>query len=124
MDAQLPKSQIFEFEGLWGIHSKCGLRILKREQHHIVIVSELYKDNLGTSIAQVSASLAMQICRIYDLDYNKLIYIEHNPAMDSKLSFYDEELYLVHFNISNDNLLYSHSWERLNNEQMDKYLEE
>ena len=28
----------------------------------------------------------------------KIIYIEHNPTMDSKLSFYDEEYFEVKFN--------------------------
>ena len=121
MDAHFPESHIFEFEGLWGVPSKCGLRISERKGRQIVVVSELYKDNPGTSIAQVSASLAMQICKANGLDYNKLIYIEHNPAMHSKLSFYDEELFHVHFDI-HDNQLDNPSWERLTPEQIREYI--
>ena len=123
MKAQCQNNQIiFEFEGLWGLPSKCGLRIWQQGERHIVLVSELYKDNPGTSIAQVSASLAMQICRAYDLDYNRLVYIEHNPDMQSKLSFYDEELFLVHFDID-DSELHNPSWERLNPEQLHALLD-
>ena len=118
MKAQFLNDQIiFDFEGLWGLPSRCGLRILERGDHQIVIVSELYQDNPGTSIAQVSASLAMQVCNAYHLDYNRLIYIEHNPDMHSKLSFYEEELFLVHFEIDETSLS-NPSWERLTSDKL------
>ncbi|MCL2502279.1 MAG: hypothetical protein FWE99_04025 [Bacteroidales bacterium] len=118
MKAQFPKDQIiFEFKGLWDLPSKCGLRIWKQGERPILMVSELYKDNPGTSIAQVSASLCMQICRAYDLDYSRVIYIEHNPDMQSKLSFYDEELFLVHFETDGAGLQ-NPSWERLSPKQL------
>jgi len=113
MKAQLPTDQIiFEFKGLWDIPSKCGLRLIEQENQTIVIVTELYKENPGTSIAQISASLATQICAAYNLDYRRIVYIEHNPEMHSKLSFYEQELFLVHFDLE-ENLLTNPSWERL-----------
>ena len=113
---------IFDFKGLWEIPSKCGVRIWERENCQVVIVSELYRENPGSSIAQVSASLAMQICNVYGLDYKRLIYIEHNPAIDSKLSFYDEEMFLVRFD-TDDFGLTNPSWERIDVEQIKKYIE-
>ena len=115
-------ANIFEFEGAWGLPSKCGVRILEHGDHQVVVVSELYKENPGTSIAQVSASLCMQICKAYGLDYNKLVYIEHNPDMHSKLSFYEEEMFLVHFE-KEDGLLKNPSWERLTPEMIRYYVD-
>ncbi len=54
--------KIFEFKGLWGISSKCGLKIHQKEGKYIVLVSELYQDNPGTSVTQASCLLAKQIC--------------------------------------------------------------
>lgn len=118
MKAQFPTDQIvFEFQGVWDIPSKCGLRLIERHNQTIVVVSELYKENPGTSIAQVSASLATQICNAYNLDHSKIVYIEHNPEMHSKLSFYEQELFLVHFDIDN-NQLGNPTWERLSPSQI------
>ena len=123
MKAKFPENQvIFEFEGLWGIPSKCGLHIKERGNCQIVIVTELYKENPGSSIAQVSTKLAMQICATYGLDYHRLVYIERNPDMHSKLSFYSEELFLVRFQITQSELL-NPSWERLSAEQLRQYVE-
>jgi len=118
MKAQFPTDQIvFEFKGAWDLPSQCGLRILERNDQTIVMVSELYKENPGTSIAQVSASLAMQICNTYSIDYNRLVYIEHNPDMHSKLSFYEQELFLVHFEKEAGKLTHP-VWERLTSSQI------
>ena len=122
MKAHFPKNQIiFTFQGLWGLPSKCGLRIFDKGEKQVVVVSELYRENPGTSIAQVSASLCVQICHAYGLDYNKLIYIEHNPDMHSKLSFYEEELYHVHFDID-DSGLKNPVWERIDGKQLEHFI--
>lgn len=95
--------EIFDFKGLWDVHSKCGLRIMQKDDKYIIIVSELYQDNPGTSITQATCSLAKQVCEAYSLPKEEIVYIEHNPDMNSKLSFYDEEFYLVTFSLNNDN---------------------
>jgi hypothetical protein len=95
--------EIFEFKGLWDVHSRCGLRIMEKDSKYIVVVSELYQDNPGTSITQATSLLAKQICEAYKLPQKDIVYIEHNPDMNSKLSFYDEEFYLVTFNMNNEN---------------------
>jgi len=93
---------IFEFKGLWGIPSKCGIRRISSNNMEVVVVSELYQENPGTSITQMPADLAMQICAHFAISPEKLVYIEHSPDMNSKLSFYDEEFYKVDFTIVND----------------------
>lgn len=103
---------IFEFTGSWGIPSKCGIKHFKVNGKDCIIVSELYKDNPGTSIAQVPESLAMQVCENLKIDPANLIYIEHCPDMNSKLSFYNEEFYEVRFELV-DGKFVNPSWHML-----------
>ena len=91
-------NEVFDFKGLWDIHSKCGLKIIQQNNKYIVIVTELYQDNPGTSITQASYILAKQICEKYGFSLENIVYVEHSPDMDSKLSFYDEEYFEVKFN--------------------------
>ena len=88
--------EVFDFKGIWDIPSRCGLRILQQEKT-IVIVTELYQDNPGTSVTAAGKSLAEQICLNKGLDLKKIVYLHCNPGTNSKLSFYDEEFYEVTF---------------------------
>ena len=93
--------EIFEFKGQWDMPSRCGLRILPakagRREKTIVIVTELYQDNPGTSVTAAGKSLAEQICRAKGLLLSEIMYLQCNPDTDSKLSFYDEEFFEVDF---------------------------
>jgi hypothetical protein len=111
---------IFEFTGSWGIASKCGIKHFPFENKDCVLVSELYMDNPGTSITQVTTSLAMQVCEKFNIDPKNLIYIEHSPNMNSKLSFYNEEFYKVNFEII-DNILVNPSWQMLTMDEKRMY---
>jgi hypothetical protein len=91
--------EIFEFKGLWDIPSKCGIKRISKNGNPIVIVTELYLDNPGSSITSVAPSLAMQISEKFGYTPSQLTYIECNPNMNSKLSFYDEDYFLVTFDI-------------------------
>jgi hypothetical protein len=88
--------KIFNFKGQWDLPSRCGLKIL-RGGKPIVIVTELYQENPGTSVAAAGKLLAEQICREEGLDIKEIRYLECNPGTDSKLSFYDEEIFEVDF---------------------------
>ena len=87
----------YDFIGLWDIPSKCGLKIVRTDINTIVIVSELYKENPGTTITDMPVKLADQICSHFGIDLDSLIYIEHNPKTNTKLSFYEEEYFRVYF---------------------------
>lgn len=104
--------EIIDFKGVWDMHSRCGLKIFQNNDKHIVIVTELYQDNPGSSITSVSASLATQIIERFKIAASDLIYIESNPEMNSKLSFYDEEYYLVNFDIQG-NTLSNPKWSKM-----------
>jgi hypothetical protein len=89
--------EIFEFKGLWEVDSKCGLRVIRKGEQTYVIATELYQDNPGTSVTAACHSLVCQICEAKGLDWKEITYLECNPNMDSKLTFYDEEYFEVNF---------------------------
>ena len=89
--------EIFPFRGQWDMPSTCGLKIREVDGVTYVIVTELYQDNPGTSVTYAGRSLAEQICEQKHLDIEKIVYLECNPDTNSKLSFYDEEYFEVHF---------------------------
>jgi len=92
--------EIFSFKGQWDLPSSCGLKIINSSaggRPPVVIVTELYQDNPGTSAASAGLLLARQICREKGLELDKIIYLECNPGTNSKLSFYDEEIFKVDF---------------------------
>ncbi len=88
--------EVFDFKGQWEVPSRCGLKIIRNEKT-IVIVTELYQDNPGTSITSAGKGLADQICRSKGLNLNEIMYLECSPDTGSKLSFYDEEFFEVDF---------------------------
>ena len=89
--------EIFNFKGQWDMPSRCGLKILKRENTVFVIATELYQDNPGTTITAAGKSLALQICEAKNLNLDDIVYLQCNPNTNSKLSFYDEEYFEVSF---------------------------
>ena len=97
---KVPKNyydEIFEFKGQWEIPSKCGLKIIKKEEKTFVIVTELYQENPGTSVTYAGKSLAKQICEKKDLPLSKIVYLECTPDTNSVLSFYNEQYFEVTF---------------------------
>lgn len=124
MKASLDKIDIiFEFTGSWGIASKCGLKHFSFNGKDVVLVSELYQDNPGTSITQVTTSLAIQVCEKFNIDPRNLIYIEHSPDMNSKLSFYNEEFYKVNFEIIDAKFI-NPSWQMLTMDEKKMYFKQ
>ncbi len=89
--------EIFDFVGQWEMPSKCGLKIIRKGDKTVVVVTELYQDNPGTSITAAAGTLARQVCDREGMVMSEIIYLECNPDTDSKLSFYDEEYFQVTF---------------------------
>jgi len=88
--------EIFDYKGQWDMPSRCGLKILRKDKP-IVIATELYQDNPGTSVTSAGKILLEQICLGKNLDINGIIYLQCNPDTNSKLSFYDEDFFEVTF---------------------------
>ncbi|HOE04526.1 MAG TPA: hypothetical protein PLZ52_04875 [Bacteroidales bacterium] len=112
---------VYQFKGLWDLPSACGLKILRSDKHTVVLVSELYRENPGTSITNVTASLAMQICHDHEIDPKKMIYIERCPEMKSKLNFYSERNYTVTFTFI-DGVLNNPQYAEISLEELRKYI--
>lgn len=89
--------ELFPFLGQWDLPSMCGLKIRQHDGHTYVIVTELYQENPGTSITYAGQSLAEQVCTAKGLNLSDITYIECAPDTNSKLSFYDEEYFVVDF---------------------------
>lgn len=107
----------YDFRGLWGMPSRCYLRIIKSDLNTVIIVSELYKENPGTTITDVTVQLADQVCKHFSIDYDSMIYIEHNPKTNTKLSFYEEEYFRVFFAV-NDGLLEKPEYKQISEEEL------
>lgn len=113
--------EIYDFKGQWDVPSKCGLKIHKRDNAHIIIASELYDYNPGTSVNYWNCQLAEQLCKERGLDPEKLVFIEHNPGKGSKIENYRETFDRVTF--SRDTGIFSDpDWEVLSREDVDTLL--
>ena len=91
-------NEIFEFSGQWDQPSACGLKIIEKDHKKIVVVTELYQDNPGTSVTAAGKNLALQICKRKGLSLSEIVYLECTPDTNSVLSFYDEQYFEVIFN--------------------------
>jgi len=89
--------EIFTFAGQWDQPSACGLKIVDKNGKKIVIVTELYQNNPGTSVTAAGISLAKQICEKKGLSLSEIMYLECSPDTNSVLSFYNEQFYEVTF---------------------------
>lgn len=96
------QDQIYHYKGLWDIPSICGLKIVRKEDQTVIIATDLFDENPGTSITEWNTKLVKELCDKYEIDYNKFIYIEHTPDKKTKLSFNRESFYKVSFEIVND----------------------
>jgi len=90
--------EIFTFAGQWEQPSACGLRIVDKGNKKIVIATELYQDNPGTSVTAAGYNLLKQICERKGLNLSEIVYLECTPDTNSVLSFYDEQYFEVTFN--------------------------
>ena len=113
--------QDYHFKGKWDAPSLCGLKVINKPQKTIVIATNLYKRNPGTSISRWIAPLAADICNKYNIDLNHFVFIERNPDRKSKLDFYKETFDLVEFIREGDQFT-NPSWKRLSKEDVDEMI--
>ena len=114
----------FDFKGNWDCHSKCGLRIVNRNDGKtLAIATEIYRQNPGTPVTEWCAPLATQIMAELNCDPDRFIFIEHTPDLKSKLTFYEETFDLVSFDRDGQNLI-NPKWTRLSPSQVDQLMEE
>lgn len=117
------QDEIYHYKGLWDVPSICGLKIVKKEDKTIVIATDLFDDNPGTSITEWNTKLAKEICDKNNIDHKNLIFIEHTPKKDTKLSFNQESFFQVSFDLIGEKFD-NPKWEELKKEEVDKLITE
>lgn len=113
--------QHYHFKGKWEVPSVCGLKIVEKEEKVIVLATNLYESNPGTSISRWTAQLARSICTDFNIDLKKLRFIERNPDRKSNLDFYKETFDLVEFTIEGSQFT-NPSWKRLGKDEVDELI--
>ncbi len=104
--------EVFDFPGLWDMPSKCGLKIVRKLRQTIVIVTDLYDENPGTSVTSYCAELATYIVGKKDLPMQEIRFIQHNPDVGSKYEFLNETFDEVSFEIT-PNAFSNPQWKRV-----------
>lgn len=67
----------YRYTGFNGeLNGKCRLLIIEREVEHLVILQEL-ADNKGPSVTNRSAHIITQVCKTYQLDPRRAVFLEH-----------------------------------------------
>jgi len=89
--------KVYDFKGQWEVPSCCGLKIIEKKDKTIVIATELYAENPGTSVTIFCPQLAGLICDEYSIPHEKLVFIVHDPDLKSKLTFMNGFFYRVDF---------------------------
>jgi len=114
--------EIYHFKGEWGVLSQCGLKIIRKKKQTIILVTEFYDSNPGTSITSWNTHLVKEICNTYNIDPRKIVFIEHNPEMSPTLSFYQETFDRVEFTWDGEEFS-NPKWIRLNLKDVMKLIE-
>ena len=125
MDTKTDKyqDQLYHFKGLWDVPSICGLKIVKKPNETVVIATDLFDENPGTSITEWNTKLVKEICDDNNIDYKQVVFIEHTPNKDTKLSFNHESFFKVNFDVEGDKFE-NPQWQELTKEEVDKLLTE
>lgn len=104
--------EVCHFSGHWGMPSLCGLMIRRREQGAVVVFTEMYEENPGSSVTGMIESLASEIVKRYGLDAESVEFIVHNPERSSRYEFFAETFYRAKM-LWNGEKFHTVTWERL-----------
>lgn len=104
--------EIFHFQGKWEMPSLCGLIIRKKDDRDIVILSELYQENPGSSVTDMIEILAGLIVQKYNLDPEKAVFIVRNPERSAHYEFFAETFHQAHMTWDGE-IFSGLSWEKV-----------
>ncbi|MFP4023356.1 MAG: hypothetical protein ACLFVR_02430 [Thiohalospira sp.] len=113
----------YHFKGMWDVPSICGLKIVRKPKKTIVIVTDLYEKNPGTSVTEWNTKLAAEICKEFEINPKELIFIERTPDKKTKLSFNKESFFKVVFE-QNGNNFENPDWQELTKNEVNKLITE
>ena len=107
---------IYEFKGLWDIPSQCGIKILKdRAESPVLILSDLYDINTGSTITEYCIPLLQRICADYSIALTDAK-IFHLVPDESKYTFMDECYYEITLHKERDS--YEPAWTQVPKESV------
>lgn len=108
----------YDFKGTWDVPSRCGLKIVKKASEDVVIATELYLENPGTSVTEYCHKLATLVVKDYGLEPARCCFIVRTPENNSKLSFLNEFFSRAHMTWDGEKFE-KPRWEPLTKEQVD-----
>ncbi len=114
--------KIYNYEGKWGVPSHCGIKILRKTEQTVVIATEMYETNPGTSVTDFTAQFAQDICKKENIDFENMILVVHTPDKKSKLEFYKETFDIVEFDME-DRMFKNPQWKRVTILEVDEMIE-
>ncbi len=85
--------EIFHFKGKWEMPSLCGVQQRKQDGYTLVILTELYEQNPGSSVTGMVAEVATEVVKKYEIDPATSRFIVHNPQRGNKYEFFAESFY-------------------------------
>ena len=85
--------EVFHFRGKWEMPSLCGLQVRERDGGVLVILTELYEENPGSSVTGMVEQVATEVVRRLGLTPEAATFIVHNPQRGNKYEFYAESFY-------------------------------
>jgi hypothetical protein len=111
----------YDYLGLWDSPSRCGLKIVRKQDETYVIATELYAKNPGTSVTNCITCLALQLCKDHQINPHQLSIIEHNPDQGSKMDFYNEMFFRVSLDY-NGTEFENPRWEKISREEVERMI--
>jgi hypothetical protein len=93
MEGKKYLDEIHHFPGKWEMPSLCGLMIQKKVYGALIILTELYEENPGSSVTGMVEQVATGLVENYRLDPHGAKFIVHNPERSSRYEFFAETFY-------------------------------
>jgi hypothetical protein len=83
----------FQYRGFHGCQCVCSLEILRLADGRTAVIATELQDNPGTSITNIAEHLASVVCDRFEIEREKLVWIEHygyaGTVIDSRERTYD-----------------------------------
>lgn len=104
--------EICHFKGKWEMPSLCGLMIRKSTTQTIIIFTELYEENPGSSVTDMIEILAGEIIKKNNIVPETAIFIIRNPERSARYTFFAETFYRAKMNWDGEKFV-GLVWEKL-----------
>ena len=106
--------EIFHFSGKWEMPSLCGVYVRRKGDRTLVVLTEMYEENPGSSVTAMIGPLATEVVGKFDIDPLTAEFIVHNPERSSKYEFFAESFYRAEMEWDG-NKYCNIEWEKLDN---------